>query len=636
MFIEYEITELNEFQEFANVLAINNDWWYRGVSDKNYSLQPSLERLTDKRANFISKNNKFNSFHPPKLIEIYMINQFKKNSKKLLNYPPKQEEHAEWVAIMQHYGAATRFLDFTTQFYTALFFALDDYCLNGNNDHYPAIYCINRKNLLLCNQQNSKNRILSTLHPYIDGDEIEIKEPLNQLLMKPIEDSDNIGIIPYQPFFKNDRMHIQDGLFLVPLNISLSFEHNLIYQYKKLDILTIKDIIEINTIQLNEIRKKIEEEKVSLLKITIDKKIKKDLYNQLIMLNKDHKNLYPDLQGIALYCKTPAVFMNKNILKELHFINEKEDPYTKAMKNFHRMINVTNRKSEEFKSLANETRILFNELINYWTNNYKHSMKFFNCCDNLIITDLFVLLNKLYDYDYDLLNEINFYYKGLKEFKPLDDDICIIISNQWYAMSQIFNDKKKKKECLTISLEYLDDKNPSIIKTSKFSRLTELVFLEENKQHQQNLLSDLINVTTDEFKISDWQNLLNIRLKISELSTTEQKKQDHLIEAKNLLDKYIDLNIDYIDDPDTIFKDHQILYSRFINKKSKNSIINDITWNCPKNKDSIDSTLYNFAEIYLTFSDIVEDIKEKHLYLKKAELYYKRIIKKIRNSFICI
>lgn len=75
MFIEYEITNLNEFQEFANVLAINNDWWYRGVSNQDYLLQPSLERLIESRANFSKESSKF---HPPKLIEIYMINQFKK------------------------------------------------------------------------------------------------------------------------------------------------------------------------------------------------------------------------------------------------------------------------------------------------------------------------------------------------------------------------------------------------------------------------------------------------------------------------------------------------------------------------------------------------------------------------------
>lgn len=49
-----------------------------------------------------------------------------------------EENHVEWLALMQHYGAPTRLIDFTSSIFVALHFALD-----GSYDKDSVIWAIN-------------------------------------------------------------------------------------------------------------------------------------------------------------------------------------------------------------------------------------------------------------------------------------------------------------------------------------------------------------------------------------------------------------------------------------------------------------------------------------------------------------
>lgn len=44
----------------------------------------------------------------------------------LLTNPPKATDYMEWLALMQHYGAPTRLLDWTYSFWGAVLFAIQD------------------------------------------------------------------------------------------------------------------------------------------------------------------------------------------------------------------------------------------------------------------------------------------------------------------------------------------------------------------------------------------------------------------------------------------------------------------------------------------------------------------------------
>lgn len=531
--------------------------------------------------------------------------------------------------MMQHYGAATRFLDFTTQLYTALFFALEDYSLRGYNDCYPAIYCINRQNLL---KANSKNPILNKLHSYIDGDEDDINVFLNQLLIKPIQDPDIMGVLPYQPYFKNDRMHIQDGLFLVPLNSFYSFEVNLLCQFQKTGKYTVKESMSEDKLRLDEINRFIQENKISLLKIIINKELKRDLYNQLALLNKDHRHLYPDIQGIALYCKTPTVFESKNLLKELHYIDDQDDIFSKAMKSFHKSLNFDGLEHEEIKSITDNTKTLFRKVLGSGLNIDNDHMKIFVCLDNIVRINMNLLIHEIYNYDYSLLSEIDYYYESINQIQPYSNNAKKFLFHQWYTLSIAFNNQKIRKECLNKALEYLDEKTKEEDSYKKIIAIVlfGIAFIEENIELQQKKLQQIINYETEVFKTLEYEFLLDARLRLFEICSKKEEKMEHLNQAKIILEEVVS-------SLDTSINPHNVtlmLYSKYICLKFNNKHEEKILKSIPKYNLSSVKDLEVFSDIYQTFSFIVVDLKEKEFYLNKAKHYYKRLLKIEKDSVI--
>jgi hypothetical protein len=58
-------------------------------------------------------------------MERKMIRQFKRQSHRYLENPPKDDDTIEWLALVQHFGSPTRFQDWTYSFFVALFFAVE-------------------------------------------------------------------------------------------------------------------------------------------------------------------------------------------------------------------------------------------------------------------------------------------------------------------------------------------------------------------------------------------------------------------------------------------------------------------------------------------------------------------------------
>jgi hypothetical protein len=83
------------------------DIYYRGQPDSRYSLLPSLGRLKDPSPALLENNfySDFRTFGSP--------------------YLPKGLKALETLAYMQHYGLPTRLLDWSTNFLSALFFAVE-------------------------------------------------------------------------------------------------------------------------------------------------------------------------------------------------------------------------------------------------------------------------------------------------------------------------------------------------------------------------------------------------------------------------------------------------------------------------------------------------------------------------------
>src|SRR5438874_8248315 len=114
------VTDLSvsSWTEFLNLATTQFEgrWHFRGCLD-NHRLESTLERaakswqipLSDLPALERRVHRDFKRTFPPRA-EID---------------PPSREQDLDWLALMQHYGAPTRLLDFTYSPFVAAFFGLE-------------------------------------------------------------------------------------------------------------------------------------------------------------------------------------------------------------------------------------------------------------------------------------------------------------------------------------------------------------------------------------------------------------------------------------------------------------------------------------------------------------------------------
>jgi hypothetical protein len=115
-----EIHDVTDFVAKIGTLEQRHvaQWFYRGHSNKNFQLVPSLFRL-----------GRTESFSTWDEVETYLMECFKCEATPHLVSPPQND--LEWLALAQHYGLPTRLLDWTTNPLVALYFAVED---NSAND----------------------------------------------------------------------------------------------------------------------------------------------------------------------------------------------------------------------------------------------------------------------------------------------------------------------------------------------------------------------------------------------------------------------------------------------------------------------------------------------------------------------
>jgi hypothetical protein len=201
-------------------------WWmFRGTA-RPYPMQTSLERaLLDAGIPLKSASE----------IERQMLKEFKRRAHFYVDALPSAGDLLGWLALMQHYGAPTRLLDWTYSFYVAAFFALSDAVSFPKQDRRPAIVWALHRNAFKLDGRTPrandayesavKGRTWKEDLGRAAGD--FLYDGINAYLSAAMEFKER-GVWSINAFQLNERLSVQKGVFMCPGNIEVPFEDNLI------------------------------------------------------------------------------------------------------------------------------------------------------------------------------------------------------------------------------------------------------------------------------------------------------------------------------------------------------------------------------------------------------------------------
>jgi hypothetical protein len=264
LYISEPISQWEHLMEwYKDYTATGKQWLFRGIGNSRWEFETSLERAVK---NFGIDTAKYNLLD----LEGGLIRRFKRQCHHYLQHLPANENTLEWLALMQHYGAPTRLLDWTHSLFVGLFFAVENsstecavWALNHDwaTETTKAVLSVAARNAL----ENDRNREIDTTFNLV----------FRSLPAIPF-------VLPIKPFRFNDRLVMQQGTFVCPGDVARSFEENLEATLSRGD------------------------SKGKLIKLVImdNAELRKEIIRNLNRMNMNAATLYPGLAGFAQSLRT--------------------------------------------------------------------------------------------------------------------------------------------------------------------------------------------------------------------------------------------------------------------------------------------------------------------------------------------
>jgi hypothetical protein len=232
-------------------------WVFRGQRDSKWGLVTTLERSVQR----------LRTGRDLPRLEGGLLRRFKRQAHHYLPESPPDDSWLEWLALMQHYGAPTRLLDWTYSFFVGLHFAVLD------AEASSALWALD---------STWAGERVKALLPPAAWDRVEKDPNLSSpetfvaLFAGPSGHRTRL-VCPVNPYRLNQRLAIQQGTFLCPGDVSAGFESNLagLFPDAKANGRLIKCVISLNRSE------------------------REDVMRRLFRMNVTSTSLFPGLDGFA-------------------------------------------------------------------------------------------------------------------------------------------------------------------------------------------------------------------------------------------------------------------------------------------------------------------------------------------------
>jgi len=188
-------------------------WVFRGQGSSLWKLETALERRIRHHAKAAAMER-----HE---LEGTLVREFQRKAHLYPTRLPRDSELVEWLALMRHHGAPTRLLDWTYSFFVAVYFACE------NADDECAVWALDSTWCRVESEQllpELKSKATSPIHAceYARRSRREYNR-----LSRILGFSTKALAYPVNAFYMNERLTIQQGVFIWPGNIAQGFEMNL-------------------------------------------------------------------------------------------------------------------------------------------------------------------------------------------------------------------------------------------------------------------------------------------------------------------------------------------------------------------------------------------------------------------------
>lgn len=251
-----KVKTVDEFVRHANSFP-KKQWVFRGHSDTAWKMESTFVRFCRLHDKNIAKR-----WRPKR--EIEAIHKFKKAGHQFLTHLPEDDDILGWLAVMRHFGAPTRLLDFTYSPLTALFFAASNPFRNFSER--LTVHAINTQSVM----QRTYQILGKPRNFKLNAADFNLHDTGSRTL-------DYVGL--FEGRWNTPRQVVQQGLFMVTNRIETDIEAFLATCPSPANPPTSEPWLRFEFPKGREIHKKVT--------------------NYLLTANQTHATLYPGIDGLA-------------------------------------------------------------------------------------------------------------------------------------------------------------------------------------------------------------------------------------------------------------------------------------------------------------------------------------------------